>query len=101
MTLCAFTLHGRSVKTSPVDLSLMRLRPAHARHSSQAIARVELSRDRLRTWKGYRYGPCKSTGLTNGVDLNAVAQELRGGRGHDVVRPVVILTMTNADRWMM
>lgn len=29
ITLCAFTLHGRSVNTSPVDLSLMRLRPAH------------------------------------------------------------------------
>ena len=28
MTLCAFTLHGRSVNTSPVDFSLMRLRPA-------------------------------------------------------------------------
>lgn len=36
--------------------------------------------------------------LTDGVDLNAVAQELGGGRRDNVVDPLVILCMTCADR---
>ena len=39
--------------------------------------------------------------LTHGVDFNAVAQELGGGRGHDVIHPLVILCMPRTDWWMM
>ena len=42
-----------------------------------------------------------SGALTHGVDFNAVAQELGGGRGHDVIHPLVILCMPRADWWMM
>ena len=40
----------------------------------------------------------RDTGLpTDRIHLDAVPQEFGGGSGHDVVRPVRVLSMTDAD----